>query len=64
MENQSIQEGIRCKAVYDYVNSWILKMTDITDYVHELNHRRLSSENILNLLPDEKVYEATWERKI
>lgn len=59
LETRSIQIGIRGKAVYDYVNSWIFKMTDITDYVHELNHMRLSGENILNLLPDEKVYEVT-----
>lgn len=59
LENRSIQIGFRGKVVYDYVNSWILKMTDITDYVHELNHMRLSGENILNLLPDEKVYEVT-----
>lgn len=57
LEERSIQIGIRGKAVYDYVNSWILEITDITDYVHELNHMRLSGENILHLLPDEKVYE-------
>lgn len=59
LEYRSLQIGIRGKAVYDYVNSWILKITDITDYVHELHCMRQSGKNILDLLPKEKVYEIT-----
>lgn len=59
LKERTIQIGIRGKALHDYVNNWILKMTDITEYVHKLNHMRLSGENILNLLPDEKVYKVT-----
>lgn len=58
LDYRSIQIGIRGKMVYEYVNSWISKITDITDYVHELNHMRLNGKNISDLLPDEKVYES------
>ena len=59
LEYRSLQIGIRGKAVYDYVNNWILKITDITDYVHELHSMRQSGKNILDLLPKEKVYKIT-----
>lgn len=59
LEYRSLQIGIRGKAVYDYVNNWILKITDITDYVHELHRMRQSGKNILDLLPKEKVYKIT-----
>lgn len=59
LEYRSLQIGIRGKAVYDYVNNWILKLTDITDYVHELNRMKQSGENILDLLPKEKIYKIT-----
>lgn len=62
LKERAIQIGIRGKVVNDYVNRWILKMTDITDYVHELNHMRLRGENILDLLPDEKIYEVTCRK--
>lgn len=53
---RSIQLGLRGAAVRDYVGSWITAITDITDYVKELNAKRSRGENISALLPKEKVY--------
>lgn len=53
---RSIQLGLRGRAVYDYVNDWIVNITDITDYVRELNIKRKADGDITSLLPEEKVY--------
>lgn len=53
---RSIQLGLRGQAVRDYVNDWIQNITDITDYVKELDSKRKSGEDISGLLPKEKVY--------
>lgn len=53
---RSIQLGLRGQAVRDYVNDWIEKITDITEYVKELDSKRQSGEDITGLLPPEKVY--------
>ncbi len=54
---RSIQLGLRGEAVYNYVNDWIVKITDITDYVVELNQKRNAGVDITGMLPAEKVYE-------
>lgn len=53
---RSIQLGIRGKAVQQYVNDWIVKITDITEYVKELNEKKKAGEDISDLMPKEKVY--------
>ena len=53
---RSIQLGLRGDAVYDYVNSLITGVTDITDYVHELSKLRKEGKDISDMLPEEKVY--------
>lgn len=53
---RSIQLGLRGKAVHDYVNDWIVKITDITDYVKELNTLRQNGIDISERLPDEELY--------
>ncbi|MBQ3919372.1 MAG: DUF4291 domain-containing protein [Oscillospiraceae bacterium] len=53
---RSVQIGLRGKAVHDYVNDWIVSLTDITDEVKRLNAMRMSGRDISALLPDEKVY--------
>lgn len=55
---RSIQLGLRGQAVYNYVNDWIVKIEDITDYVVELKAKREAGEDITELLPAEKVYDA------
>lgn len=56
LEYRSLQIGIRGKAIYDYVNDWILEMTDITEFVFELNVMRKKGCDIQNFLPNEKIY--------
>lgn len=53
---RSIQIGLRGQAVYDYVNDWIVNITDITSYVKELNALRQKGIDIYERLPDEKSY--------
>lgn len=53
---RSIQLGLRGEAVKKYVREWIVKITDITDYVNELNAKKRLGEDISPLLPKEQVY--------
>lgn len=57
LDYRSIQLGIRGRAVFDYVNDWILHITDITGYVLELDEKRKNGYDINGLLPKEKVYD-------
>ena len=60
LEYRSIQLGLRGQAVYSYVHDWIIKIEDITDYVKELNVKRISGTDIRPLLPQEKVYPISY----
>lgn len=53
---RSLQLGLRGKAVEEYVHDWIVKVTDITDYVNELNALRINNGDISDRLPKEMVY--------
>ncbi|MBQ9140308.1 MAG: DUF4291 domain-containing protein [Lachnospiraceae bacterium] len=63
LEYRSIQLGLRGKAVYSYVNEWIVHIEDITDYVTDLYERRNRGEDISQLLPKEQVYIVRHLRK-
>ncbi len=54
---RSIQIGLRGEAVKEYVNSWIVKITDITDQVSELYALKEAGKDISGMLPEEKVYD-------
>lgn len=56
LEYRSIQIGIRGETLKKFVNDWIVNIQDITDYVTELRTKKEAGENILSLLPDEKLY--------
>lgn len=45
------------EAVKEYVNSWIVKITDITDQVSELYALKEAGKDISGMLPEEKVYD-------
>ena len=53
---RSIQLGLRGKAVDDYVHDWIVSITDITEYVSELNALHILNKDIREMLPKEDVY--------
>lgn len=53
---RSIQLGLRRTAVDEYVNDWIVSVSDITDYVKELDILRRNGEDITDRLPAERVY--------
>ena len=53
---RSLQLGLRGDAVKEYVHDWIVKVTDITDYVNELNALRINNGDISDRLPKEMVY--------
>lgn len=56
LDYRSIQLGLRGEAVKKYVREWIVTITDITDYVNELNAKKRLGEDISPLLPKEQVY--------
>ena len=56
---RSIQLGLRGEAVKEYVNDWIVNITDITDLVKEMNSLRMAREDISRMLPEERVYTLT-----
>lgn len=62
LEYRSIQLGLRGAAVKEYVNNWILSIKDITEYVKELDKLRIEGIDIIDRLPQEKVY-AVEERE-
>ena len=53
---RSVQIGLRGQALQDYVQDWIVRITDITEQVQELNLRRKAVEDITPLLPREQPY--------
>lgn len=56
LEYRSLQIGIRGSLVREYVNEWIIQLTDITEYVRSLRERKDMRQDIAELLPHEKVY--------
>lgn len=64
LEYRSIQLGLRGDAVKKYINEWIMNITDITDYVKELNEKRRNGEDISLLLPKEQIYTVQSLKKV
>ena len=56
LDCRSLQLGLRGTAVQRYVREWIVKITDITEYVQELNRQRKSGADISTQLPEERAY--------
>lgn len=56
LDYRSIQLGLKGEMVKKYVNEWIVKITDITDYVKDLREKKENGNDIQNLLPIEKPY--------
>lgn len=54
--DRSIQLGIRGKCVEKYIDEWILRIEDITDYVGALRGKMQNNEDITRLLPNEQIY--------
>ena len=56
MKYRSIQIGIKGEMLRKYVNNWIVKISDITDFVKKVKRMRDMGENIDVILPQEKFY--------
>lgn len=56
LQYRSIQLGLRGNAVKKYVNEWIVKITDITEYVNEVKQMIDKGQEVSELLPEERVY--------
>lgn len=56
LEHRTIQLGLKGKEVQKYVDEWIINITDITDFVKDIKMRIDTGENIMPLLPVEKIY--------
>ena len=59
--HRSIQLGLRGEAVRRYVSEWITDITDITEYVTNLDAARRQGADITHLLPEEKIYPMPTE---
>lgn len=55
LPEKTIQLGIRGNILKHYISDWIIKINDITETVIQLRTKK-NSEDIINLLPSEKVY--------
>lgn len=56
LEYRSIQLGLRGKALYHYVNDWIVHIENITQYVNDLRDKRDVGIDISPYIPQEKIY--------
>lgn len=56
LEYRSIQIGIRGESVRKFISEWIVKIEDITNYVTDLRMRKENGEDIISLLPAERLY--------
>ena len=56
LDYRSIQLGLRGDIVNKYVDEWIEKITDITEYVIELKQMLDDKKDISELLPQERSY--------
>lgn len=56
LDYRSIQLGIRGDIVNKYLDEWIEKITDITEYVNELKLLLNDKKDISELLPKERSY--------
>ena len=45
--------------MYKYVNEWIVNVTDISEYVKELNILRKKNVDISDRLPKEELYKIS-----
>lgn len=53
---RTIQLGLRGQAILNYINDWIVDISDITVFVKELNRQRTHGLDITPNLPKERVY--------
>ena len=56
LTSRSVQLGIRGKYVKQYVNEWIITITDITNYVYQLKEKIDHHIDTISDYPDEKLY--------
>ncbi|MCF0132038.1 MAG: DUF4291 domain-containing protein [Pseudobutyrivibrio sp.] len=56
LDYRSIQIGIKGELVEKYLKEWIIRITDITDYVTELRMLLVDNKDISELLPKEVSY--------
>lgn len=56
LKRQAIQLGLRGDIVKNYVNDWIVKITDITDLVSELRDMVKAKKPVEGLIPKESEY--------
>ena len=56
LKQRSIQLGLRGNTVFNYVNEWIISITDITQYVKDIKVKIDSNQEYKDLLPIESKY--------
>lgn len=60
LERRAIQLGLRGKAVYAYVNEWIIGLEEVTSLAHTIKAARDSNRE-MPAVPEERVYPVSDE---
>lgn len=63
IRRRAIQLGLKGKIVKKYINNWIYKITDITEYVHKYSISIEKGGFHKSLFPLEKIYPVTESTK-
>ncbi|MEM6283604.1 MAG: DUF4291 domain-containing protein [Chloroflexota bacterium] len=58
---RAIQIGLRGKAVYAYINEWIIGLEDVTALAHRIGELKRAKKPIEVNVPDERVYPVEAE---
>ncbi len=58
---RSIQVGLSGDAVTRYLDQWTLKITDLTDRVHDVRQALRDGRDVTNMLPAERPYPLSAE---
>lgn len=56
LERRAIQIGLRGKAVYAYVNEWIIGLEEVTELAHQIGNQVQERRPIEVSVPEERLY--------
>ncbi len=61
LENRALQLGIRGRVVYNYVNTWILQIEEVTKLAHDIRDTVKNKLPDMPKVPEERVYQVSEE---
>ncbi|MFC7584007.1 DUF4291 domain-containing protein [Nonomuraea antimicrobica] len=61
LPHRSVQVGLSGDAVTRYVDQWVVRITDLTDRVHDIRQALRERKDVTDLLPVERPYPLPME---